>query len=476
MGDQDIQLPIIVDIDGGLIKSRWCDEALLEIVREGPLQLCKTSLGLHRRARPRVADSARLDVDAWPENTELISYLTEQSQLGRRIVLATSAPEAVISAFTRKHLFLGEVMRVTKGSDPAANAEVLTRAFPRGFIYAGTPSTDTAIWQAAAGRLVVGGLDPVRGRPRSAGADRTFDRARLGFAGLWRALRPHQWVKNLLVFVPLVLGGRGDELEAWLLALIGVLAISFVASAMYLVNDLLDLPSDRRHWSKKERPIASGDVSIRRAGASAVGLTLLGGTLAISQGPAAFAVVLVYMTMTLCYSLYFKRVPILDVFLLAGLYSLRLWLGIVLTGVRLSPWLLVFSIFLFLSLSLAKRHTEVLRMQAHGMSAAPGRAYRCEDAPLTLTLGVASTMAAVLIMILYLIEDAFPRQQYAEPQLLWAVPPILFLFLGRLWLLCQRGQLDDDPVAFASKDRLSLALGGAMAVVAVLALVGTGLV
>jgi 4-hydroxybenzoate polyprenyltransferase len=202
---------------------------------------------------------------------------------------------------------------------------------------------------------------------------------------------------------------------------------------------------------------------------------VIGLVLAASQGIGPLIVVAIYMAVTAFYSAHWKSVPILDVFVLAVLFTLRLWLGIALTNVRLSSWLLVFSMFLFLSLSLAKRHTEVLRMREHGLVATPGRAYRAEDAPLTLALGIASAMAGVLIMILYLIEDAFPRQQYVEPQLLWAVPPILFLFLGRLWLLCQRGALHDDPVAFAMRDRISLTLGGAMSVVALLALVGTGL-
>ena len=182
-----------------------------------------------------------------------------------------------------------------------------------------------------------------------------------------------------------------------------------------------------------------------------------------------------YLCVSLSYSFYLKRVPILDVFLLASLFTLRLGFGIVLTGVELSPWLLVFSMFVFLSLSTAKRHTEILRTAERGKAAVPGRGYSEQDAPLTLGIGLAAMLGAVIIVILYLIEDAFPRGFYANPGFLWAVPILLFLFLGRIWLLCQRGELNDDPVAFALKDKQSLACGGLMGLAFVAAAVGVGL-
>ena len=171
-----------------------------------------------------------------------------------------------------------------------------------------------------------------------------------------------------------------------------------------------------------------------------------------------------YVTVTLSYSFALKRVPILDVFILAALFTLRLGFGIVLADVKISPWLLVFSMFVFASLSMAKRHTEVLRLAERGLELMPGRGYRVQDAPLTLGLGLASMLGSNLIIVLYLIEDAFPRGFYSNPAFLWAVPAILCLFLGRVWLTSQRGELRDDPVAFALKDKISLLLGALMVV------------
>lgn len=287
---------------------------------------------------------------------------------------------------------------------------------------------------------------------------------------LRRSLRVHQWAKNLLIFVPLVLGGRAADAAAWQAALIGFVALCCVASAGYLINDLGDLNDDRNHWSKRLRPLASGELAERSAVLMAAVGIVLGGALALYLGIAALLALALYLALTTAYSFYLKRVPILDVFTLASLYTFRLAFGIVLTDVRLSPWLLIFSMFVFLALSLVKRHTELARLTKENTGHSLGRGYLPQDLPIVLGLGLAASLGAVLIVILYLIEDAFPRNFYSHPYALWSIPPILFLFLARLWLLSQRGLLRDDPVAFALKDGVSLLLGLLMGAGFVLAL------
>ena len=319
------------------------------------------------------------------------------------------------------------------------------------------------MWRESKGIVLAGAAPHVVRRARKAGEPLAiFPDQRSTRSGLRRSLRLHQWAKNALLFVPLVLGGKTLDGGAWIAAMLGFIALGLVASATYVINDLWDLPSDRRHWSKRHRPLANGDVSIRQ-GIVLAALALAGGfAVAASIGTSAIAMLALYTAGTLSYSLAWKRVPILDIFVLAALFTLRLAFGIVLADVKLSPWLLVFSMFIFGSLSMAKRHTEVLRLTELGLNSMPGRGYVRADAPLTLGLGLASMLGAILIMILYLIEDAFPHGLYANPTTLSAVPPILFFFLGRIWLISQRGQLRDDPVAFALQDRISLLLGGAM--------------
>ncbi len=274
-----------------------------------------------------------------------------------------------------------------------------------------------------------------------------------------RSVRLHQWMKNALIFVPLVLGGKALDPTAWANAALGFLAFGAAASTTYVINDLWDLSDDQKHWSKRTRPLAAGALSIRSALLLALAGLLIAFGLAVCIGTMAVGGLAIYIVLSLGYSFYFKRIPLLDVFVLASLFTLRLGFGIVLVDVRTSPWLLVFSMFAFLSLSAAKRHTEVLRLTEHGVDRIPGRGYFVADAPLLLGLGMAASLGAVLIVVLYLIEDAFHRQFYSNPAFLWAIPPIFFFFLGRIWLLCQRGSLHDDPVAFALRDPISLALG-----------------
>jgi 4-hydroxybenzoate polyprenyltransferase len=286
-----------------------------------------------------------------------------------------------------------------------------------------------------------------------------------------RSLRPHQWIKNALVFVPLVLGGLLLEYDAWGYAFLGFIALCLAASATYVVNDLRDLESDRKHWSKRDRPLASGKLSRSAGYLLAIVLLAAAFGVALVIGPEETAMLAIYIAIALSYTFYWKRVPVADIFVIAGLFTFRIALGILILDVRISPWLLVFSMFVFLSLSAAKRHTELLRSKGRG-SPIPGRGYLRGDAELLLALGIAAMLGAVLINIMYLLEDAFPRTVYSNTDWLWTIPPILFLFLGRIWLLSHRGQLLDDPVAFALKDRTSLLLGGMMALGFLLAVFG----
>jgi 4-hydroxybenzoate polyprenyltransferase len=279
---------------------------------------------------------------------------------------------------------------------------------------------------------------------------------------LLRALRPHQWVKNALVFVPLVLGGLLLEIDAWRYAFLGFAALCLAASASYVFNDLWDLQSDREHWSKRNRPFASGDLSVATGYVLGIALLVSAFATAAFIGPEETIMVGVYVLGSLGYTFYAKRIPIFDIFLIASLFTFRIALGIMILDVRISPWLLVFSMFVFLSLSAAKRHTELLRSKNTSGEVIPGRGYVRADAELLLALGVAAMLGAVFINVMYLLEDAFPRAVYTNTIWLWTIPPVIFLFLARVWLFSHRGQLLDDPVAFALKDPISVMLGAVL--------------
>jgi 4-hydroxybenzoate polyprenyltransferase len=277
---------------------------------------------------------------------------------------------------------------------------------------------------------------------------------------LLKGLRLHQWIKNLLVFVPIALGGRFTDFSALATTAIAFLAIGMIASATYLFNDMWDAADDRAHRLKRHRPLASGRLSTQVAILAALllmgaGLTI-GTIVSINIGKFLGA----YLFLTLTYSVGLKRIPLLDSLVLATLYTMRLAVGIVAANVSPSPWLLIFSMFIFASLSLAKRHAEITLAVEQGEKIISGRGYQAADAPLVLAVGVAAGVGGILVAVLYIVEDAFIRSFYGNKIALWALPPLLFLLVARIWLKCQRGEMHDDPVIFFLKDRTSLVLSG----------------
>ena len=351
---------------------------------------------------------------------------------------------------------------------------MLTEAFPDGFAYAGDSRADVPVWKAARESLVVNPTPAVLRAARSVREPvKIFERPRAGFRFAAKVLRLHQWAKNGLIFTPLMLGGLLFDMQAWVLAAAGFLALSLLASATYLLNDLFDLADDRRHWSKRDRPLASGRLKIAHALMLIPAGMVAAYAIAAWIGPIAIAFLTTYLALTLAYSFSLKKIELLDAAVLATLFTVRLGFGVALAGVAFSPWLLVFSMFLFLSLSFAKRHVEVTRMEARGRTQAAGRGYKAGDGPMVAMIGAASGLAAVQVMVMYVMNEAYTAGPYAQPLMLWAVPPILFLWIARIWLLAQRGELDDDPVAFAVKDGPSLLMGAVLGMVFLAALVGS---
>lgn len=296
----------------------------------------------------------------------------------------------------------------------------------------------------------------------SSGETAAATRARAG--ALWRAVRPHQWAKNLLVFVPLALTpDRLGDASQWLAALWAFAALCAVASAGYLFNDLRDVEADRLDPATRGRPFASGALPASAGVAGALVLLAVGFGTALAATPRVFTAWLGgYLALTLAYSFYIKRQLLLDVLLLAGLYTLRLLAGGAAVGIALTPWLLAFSMFLFLGLAWAKRCAELQRMSREWRDEAAGRAYRIEDLGVVMTLGATSSYLAVLVLCLYISSEAVGRQ-YAHVERLWLLVPVLLYWISRVWFLVRRGEIPGDPVAFAVRDGVSLACAGLMA-------------
>ncbi|HEY0291863.1 MAG TPA: UbiA family prenyltransferase [Hansschlegelia sp.] len=474
--------PLAVDVDGTLIRGDLLAESALRYLRGNPFRaftLLYWLTGGRAALKRRLAERVELDVSELPVNEDLVALVEAEHARGRSIHLATASDALAAAKLAKRFGFVDGVI----ASDGVTNlkgetkARALAELFPDGFAYAGDAAADLAVWRAAKESVVV---NAARSTLRAAEAIRpplaVIPRRPLSFRTLARAARVHQWAKNALVAVPLILGGRAFEPSAWATVAIGFALLGLLASSTYALNDLWDLDDDRRHWSKRDRAFASGRLPIA-AGLVAAPLGILIALVGAAMlGLAAFASFVAYLVVTLAYSFRLKRVAVLDVFTLASLFTLRLVIGIALAAVPGSPWLLVFSMFVFSSLSFAKRHTEMVRVARSGADKAHGRGYVAADAPFLIGMGVATGMSAVLVMVLYLIDEAFRAGFYTTPAALWAFPCVLFLWLGRVWVLSGRNELHDDPVAFAVRDKPSLLLGAVMALAFMVAVAPRALV
>jgi 4-hydroxybenzoate polyprenyltransferase len=469
--------PLVVDLDRSLIRTDLLLETALVYLAANPLRLFKL-IGWLMRGRAHVkrqlAHAAGLDLLLIPVNEQVEDFARAAKQAGREVYLATASDEHLANRIASRFEFLDGVI-ASDGSDNlkgARKAEVVRQRFPDGFDYVGDTGSDLHVWRHAGKAIVVAPNGSLLRSVRALGKPtEVVGCAKVGRA-LLKSLRLHQWAKNALVFVPAILSAQIANPATALTCVFAFVALGLVASGTYLINDLWDLSSDRRHANKRKRPLASGALPIMTALATAPLTIAAGLAIAATIGAGAFAALLVYLATTLAYSMHLKRVPVLDTVTLAGLFTLRLVLGIAAAGVMASPWLLVFSMFLFTSLSLAKRSSEIQRVATTGGVAVAGRGYLVADAPFVLALGMATATASIMIMVLYLIFDAFARDFYGNPHWLWVFPIVLFLWTARIWLVSQRGKMQDDPVAFALKDRQSLAMGAVVGAAFILAWVG----
>jgi 4-hydroxybenzoate polyprenyltransferase len=469
----DLARPLCVDLDGTLIKSDSLFDAFCELVRRNPFGAWRVPLwmmGGRARMKIEIARRAPLEASRLPYNLQLLRYLQAQWREGRPLYLATGA-DAGIAERVAAHLGIFQGVLGTEGKINLTKSRKLARLKERfgEFDYVGNSDADVVILAGSHEAMVA---NPTLGlrlalRMRHIPVSRVFiDRRPVGRT-LVKAIRLHQWAKNVLLFVPLLLSHKLTAPSA-VAAIAAFFCFCFMASANYLVNDMLDIESDRRHRSKRLRPFAAGDLSV--AGGIALSLALILASAALLPVlPRAFALWLgLYIVATLSYSLYLKRVAVVDVLLLSGLYTLRLLAGGAATGTEISPWLAGFSSFLFLSLAMVKRFSEIENLREMGGTATHGRGYLLADMEQIRSFGTSSAYAAVVVFMLYIARPDV-TELYRHATRLWLIVPLLIYWLNRVWLLASRGELDDDPVVFAMRDAMSLAVGAAVAVLALLA-------
>ena len=475
--DNDIvTMPLAVDLDGTLLLTDTLFESLAEHLRRRPLwalwQLLQLPFAI-AKVKDRLTKNVELDVDTLPVNEDVLAYCKRAKASGREVWLVSAADQKMVDRVAARFGIFDRAIGSNgqtnnKGS---AKARLLAREAPDGFEYVGDSPADYKVWRSAARSSHVGKGEGRRRSIEKMGVPvaHSFERPKAGLRVWLKAMRVHQWAKNALIFFPAIMAMRIVEPEIVLKLVFALPLLGLMASGTYILNDLLDLQADRTHLSKFKRPFASGRIKLWQGFVTAPALILVGlvGGFIISPG---FALTqLLYLAVTLSYSLALKRAALADTMALSFLYTLRLIMGAVLASVALTQWLLVFSMFLFMSLSLAKRHVEVLAKARSGARFVANRGYRAEDVGLTLGLGLATATAAPLILVLYIIESAWPSGLYQLPEALWAAPVLLSLWLMRVWLLANRGELHDDPVVFAVKDWQSLIAGIALALAFIIA-------
>ena len=478
-------VPLCVDLDGTLVKSDTLVDSVLALVRQQPRALLSIPgwIAQGKAAfKQHVTSAVELDVEHLPYNHPLLEWLRVEHGQGRAVYLATAADRRLADRVA-EHLGLFAGVLASDGATNLAGGNKLAafRAqFGESFCYIGNARPDTELLQACETPMVANPHRGLQGGLRRAGVApaRQFDDRTPALKSWLRAIRLHQWAKNTLIFVPLLLA------HAWNAATVAAAVVAFFsfglcASATYIVNDLLDIEADRRHLRKRRRPFAAGDLSAF-AGVGAIVVMMIVSVVLALLVPRLFAAMpggyvlpepyhfigwlALYTATTLTYSFYLKRKLLLDVFVLSGLYTVRILAGSAATGVPVSAWLAGFSVFFFLSLAFVKRFSELEGLRERGGTMPSGRGYFIGDLEQLRALGTGAAYAAVVVMTLY-INNPETTKLYGHTGRLWLVVPVLLLWLSQVWMLASRGEMHDDPVVWAITSKRSLFMGVLMALV-----------
>lgn len=468
--------PVYVDLDGTLISSDMLWETLwLLLCREPwllaslPGWLAKGKAGF----KHEIASRVEFDPALLPYREEVLDYVRAARERGRRTVLATASHHAIADPIAA-HLGLFDAVLATDEAKNLAGERKLEAiradAGADGFEYLGNDAPDVPIWsEAEVATLVAPTRAANAARPELSARVQEIQTPKLGWKPAVKALRAYQWVKNALLWLPIFLAHEMENAEKLSSVFIAFACFCAIASSTYMLNDLLDIESDRRHPRKRLRPFAAGTLAIPTGLVLMAALMLGGFALSFATLPlAATGMLGVYTVLTVSYSLHLKEKLFIDVLMLAGLFTHRVLSGAVAAEVRISPWLLAFSLFFFLSLALLKRYAELLATEDAGGTSNARRAYQVMDIGLVENMGLSAGYMSVLVLALFVSSDDVSKL-YPNPDLLWLVMPLFLYWISRMWFLARHKILLDDPVLFAAKDRVSWLTGGLIALVGTLA-------
>ncbi|MCB0333073.1 MAG: UbiA family prenyltransferase [Bdellovibrionales bacterium] len=468
---------LCVDLDGTLLRSDTLFESLLRLIKQNPLALILIPFWLLTKGREGLKDELARRVELAPESLpfhdEVVAFLQAESEAGRKLALVTASHEKYANSIADHFGFFDEVFATNRERNLKGRrkqAFLVEQFGEKAYDYMGDSRADFPVWETCRCALLVeGGSASVPYVEKQFNVERRFSHKRNPFL-LFRALRIHQWVKNLLLFLPLIMAHRVEESHLFLQAVVGFFAFSFCASSVYIINDLFDLTSDRSHPKKRHRPFASGELSLVTGGFLAIGLLAVAFALAFALPKAFLLILSTYFLITLSYSIVLKRIEVLDIIVLASLYTIRVMAGGMAVDVAVSKWLLAFSMFFFLSLACIKRFSELFRLKQEGkVNEVQGRGYQLSDIDQIASFGPASGYLSVLVLALY-VHSPEVKELYKNPSLLWFLCPLMLYWITRIWLLASRGKVNEDPIVFAIHDKLSYFVGAASLFVLWLAL------
>ena len=460
---------LVVDLDDTLLSTDLLYETVFDVASSNPMDAVRASGALaHGKAalKAAFASHTQLDVANLPYREEILAEIETARAKGERVALVSAADERLVHAVADHLGVFDECFGSSEGRNLGGEAKaqfLVDRYGDHAFDYIGDRLTDLPIWARSRRIMTVGAGPRVREAASALGPDsRHISPRDTNSRVTWhhlRAMRPHQWLKNLLVFLPAIMAHSAD-VQIWLAAALAFVCFSLTASGVYVLNDLLDLSADRAHPRKRHRPFASGAVPLKHGLVMAPILMGTAMVLSFLMMPVWFTgVLLIYLITTFAYSMALKREMMIDICTLAGLYTLRIIAGGAATGIALTPWLLAFSFFLFLALAALKRQAELVDGLKTGRTKVAGRAYSPDDMQIIAIMALASGYISVLVLALYITNPSV-ESLYQSPQVLWAVCPVLFYWISRAAMLTHRGEMNDDPVIFAVTDRVSLICGG----------------
>jgi 4-hydroxybenzoate polyprenyltransferase len=455
-------LPLCIDLDGTLIQTDSLWESCLRLISQQPLILALLPFWLFlgkASFKQKVSQHVNLNPASLPFNTSLLKYLTQQRLHNRHIVLVTAANKKIAEAIASHLNIFDEVLASDEKHNLSGKnkAKVLIDKFgEKGFVYAGNASIDLDVWKHAAAAIVVNGSETLTNKATQiTNIEKIFPAEhKPSLKIILKAIRIHQWAKNMLIFTALILSHSWFNADAQQSIVLAFFSFSFSASAIYLINDLIDLEADRKHKTKRHRPLAAGTLPIQWA-IIIVPILLACSFLLANQINSDFiSILIIYLVLTTAYSLFLKPIAMLDVITLTSLYTLRIIAGAIAINVPLSYWLLAFSMFIFLSLALIKRFSELKNLAQQGETTSVSRGYHVDDLPAISLFGISSGYISVLVLVLYT-HDLQAGTLYSHPNWLWFVAVAVLYWISYMWLLAFRGKMNEDPVLFAIQDRTS---------------------